>query len=347
VISQPPTYSTASLDSLVCPVMVDSKTIQACLPENCGLTLPRLPDTPQDLHPIIIEGWRVHDGLIEVGGVNAHRMWELAGNAAGMGIGGTAGAAVGAGLGGVAGAANGAGLGMVFGPLGLLWGAAAGATLGAAAGAAMIGASTALNFGRLAGLAGRNISENNSRTIGTYDEIIVSVPCSRAGRDGEVADFNWILAAFTDSTASILGERVVGWGFNKTRASISRPSQGQVNVTAGTDFISLETQDRMPRPQKTETRRRLSHSYLWEVLSRPLLGILPPGRVRVSFLERSFESHGVQKLPVSVRLTANMASLPGLQNLAVAIEALGKSSFGAVALTGLPVTLSYPRDIHD
>jgi hypothetical protein len=341
VISRPPTYSTASLDSVICPVMVDSKAISACLPENCGLSLPRLPDTPKNLHPIIIESWRVNNGLIEVGGVNAHRMWELAGNAAGMGIGGTAGAAVGAGIGGAAGAANGAGLGMVFGPLGLLWGAAAGAALGAAAGAVTIGAAAAVNFGRLAGVAGRQVSETNSRVIGTYDEIVVSVPCSRVGQNSEVTDFNLVLGAYTDSTASILGERVVGWGFNKVRAAISRPTASRVDMTAGTDFVSLWS-----KKGKPVAARRSSTSHLWKVLSQPLLGILPPGRVRVSFLERSFEADGVRKTPVTVRLTANLASLPGLQNLSAAIDALGSSPWGALALTGLPVTLSYPRDIN-
>ena len=151
----PSTYSTARIDSLICPVLVDAEDLQSCLPDHAGLSLPRLPHVPEGQHPVIVEVWRVQDGVIDVGGATAHRMWELAGGATGLGFGGSAGAALGAGLGGVTGAAGGGAFGMWFGPLGWWSGAVAGAAAGAAMGAALTGITGAMQGARWAALAGR------------------------------------------------------------------------------------------------------------------------------------------------------------------------------------------------
>ena len=102
---RPATYSTARLDTLICPVMVDSHRLASCLPAHAQLSLPRLPKVPEGLHPVIVEIWRVQDGLIQLGDFDAHRLWEMASGAAGLSAGSYAGAALGAGLGSAAGAA--------------------------------------------------------------------------------------------------------------------------------------------------------------------------------------------------------------------------------------------------
>jgi hypothetical protein len=340
MIPRPPTYSTARLDSLVCPVLVDSRALQSCLPSR--LSLPRLPHVPEGRHPVIVEIWRVHDGLIEVGGLDAHRLWELAGGAAGFGLGGSAGAALGAGMGGAAGAANGAALGMWLGPLGWWWGAAGGAAAGAAVGATMMAATGALDGARLTADVGHRTSRINSRVIGTYNEIIVTVPCQREQR-GSIGDFAFVLGTYTDSAASMLGEWLVGWGYRKSPALGGRTKDGALEVNIGSSGGPFRVVSRQALPPVPLSAVRASASHLLGTLSRPLLGVLPADRLMLSFMDRSFEDPAVRVTPVSVRLESSDAFLAGMRGFSSEIGAMGNGEpWGAFAIAGLPVRLSYP-----
>ena len=74
-------------------------------------------------------------------------------------------------------------------------------------------------------------SETNSRTIGTYNEIIVVVPCSSRRASGWAdSDIAFVLATYTDSSASILGEWLVGWGSRKSQAFGTRTKDGALEV---------------------------------------------------------------------------------------------------------------------
>ena len=344
----PPTYSTARLDSLICPVMIDSRELQSCLPAHAQLSLPRLPHVPEGRHPIIVEIWRVQDGMIEVGGVTAHRMWELASAAAGIGFGGSAGAAIGAGIGGAAGAASGGGLGMWFGPLGWWWGVTAGAAAGAAAGATMMATTGATHGARLAAAAGRRTSEINSRIIGTYNEIIVTVPCRRTRRGGFTDDFAFVLGTYTDSMASILGEWLVGWGFRKSQAFGARTKDGALEVgicPTGAPFRVVSRQTSTPGPPNLV---RLAATHVLTSLSHPMLGVLPANRLMISLLDRSFEDPAVSVVPVSVGMESGDGFLQGLRPFASDIKAIGNDDpWGAFVVSGLPVMLSYPRADDD
>jgi hypothetical protein len=341
--SMPPTYSTARLDSLVCPVLVDSRALESQLPAQGALMLPQLPHIPEGRHPIIVEIWRVQDGMIEVGGYTADTLWELAGGGAGLGFGGSVGAAWGAGIGCAAGAANGAALGMWLGPLGWWCGATAGAAAGAAIGATMMGASGALQAAHWAAAAGRRTSETNSRVIGTYNEIIMMVPCRRMHSRGLADDFVFVLGAYTDSAASLLGEWLVGWGYQKSQA-FGHAEDGALEVIAGPSGASLRVvsrQESMPAPPDVLSSAITS-------LSHPLLGVLPGERLMESFLDRSFSDQAVRVTPTSVRLEAGDAFLPGLGSVASDLKPFGRDDpWGALMVTGLPVRLSYPRAIED
>jgi hypothetical protein len=347
VVAPPPTYSTARLDSLVCPVFVDSSQLQSCLPAHARLSLPPLPHVPEGRHPVIIEIWRVQDGLIEVAGLTAHRMWELAGGAAGLGLGGTAGAALGAGIGAAAGAASGGALGMWFGPLAWWWGTAAGAATGVTVGATMLAPAGAVRGARWGIAAGRRTSETNSRTIGTYNEIIVTVPCRLAGRGVRAGDFAYVLATYTDSSASMLGESVVGWGYRKSQAFGTRRNDGALEVRAeSSDMPLMRLRDVGSQPTPS-IRARSTATHVLASLSRPLLGTHGE-RLMVSCLDRSFDGPRVRVTPVSARLESSDAFLPGVRGFVSDIRATGDDApWGAFSVKELPVRLSYPRAVAD
>jgi hypothetical protein len=336
-----PTYSTARLDSLVCPVMVDSAHLKSHLPVR--LSLPRFPHFPDERHPVIVEIWRVQDGLIEFGGRTAHRWWELAGGAAGLGFGGSGGAALGAGLGGAAGAANGAALGMWLGPLGWLWGAAGGAAAGAAYGATMFCAAGAWCGARMAADAGYTASENSSRVIGTYNEIVVTVPCRLMLHDRPPIDVAFVLGTYTDSVASTLGEAIVGWGYRKSLVSGGLTSDGTLEVyidSSGGPFRIVSRQVSPPLPLSAAGTEA---AQMRRALPGPLLGVLPARRFVISSMDRSFEDPAVRVTAVSVRLESLDALLPGLGVVSCDIAALGsREPWGAFSISALPVTLSYP-----
>lgn len=343
---RPPTYSTARLNTLVCPVLVDSTQLQSCLPPTARLSLSWLPDIPEGRHPVIVEIWRVQDGLIEVGGMTAHRMWELASSAAGFGLGGTAGTALGAGIGGVAGAVGGGALGMWFGPLGWWWGVTAGTAAGATVGSTMAGTAGAMRGAGWGTVAGRMTSETNSRTIGTYNEIIVTVPCHRRQQedDGDVA---FVLASYTDSSASMLGEWLVGWGYRKCHAFATLTNDGalEVRTDSSRSPFMVVRQQRSQRVPSVAAPSLSTAMHVLTSLSRPLLGIQAE-RLMVSYLDRSFDSSAVQVRPVSVRLESSDAFLPPLRGFVSDISAIGDDApWGAFAVTGLPVRLSYPRAV--
>ena len=343
-VPRPPTYSTARLDSMVCPVLVDSRELQACLPKAAGLSLPRFPQVPAGKHPIIVEIWRVQDGTIEVGGVTAHKLWELAGGVAGLGFGGSSGAAIGAGIGGAAGAANGGALGMWLGPLGWLWGAATGAAADAAAGAAMMATTGAMRGARWAAEAGHRTSETNSRVIGTYNEIIVTVPCRREQPGGLARDFAFVLGTYTDSVASMLGEWLVGWGYRKSKALGGRTRDGALEVRVGSSGIPFRVVSRLELPPIPAATVRSIGAGVYASLSLPLLGMLSTDQFMVSFMDRSFEHHAVRVVPAAVRLESGDAFLPGLRGFTADLNAIRhQDPWGAFVVSGLPVTLSYPE----
>lgn len=340
---RPPTYSTARLNTLVCPVLVDSEELRSCLPVRAGLSLPYLTGVPEGQHPIVVEIWRVQDGTIEVGGLTAHRMWELSGGAAGIGLGGSAAAALGAGIGGAAGGASGGALGTWFGPLGWLWGATAGAAAGAAAGATIMGTTGAISGARWAANAGRKISEINSRVIGTYNEILVTVPCRRTQRDGTTTDFAFVLGTYTDSLASMIGEQLVGWGYRKSRVFGTRTKDGTLEVRIGTSGTPFRVASRRESLIVSFTEVRSTATHVLRALSLPLLGVRPADQLMVSFMDRSFGDQAVRVTSTSVRLESGSGFLPGLSRFAADLPAMRNGyPWGAFNVTALPVTLSYP-----
>ena len=195
---------------------------------------------------------------------------------------------------------------------------------------------------------GRRTSEANSRVIGTYNEIIVTVPCHRAQREGPAGEFAFVLGSYTDSAASMLGEQLVGWGYRKSQAFGVRADDGTLDVSIGPCGAPLRVVSRQASPPVRPTVVRSTATHVLTSLSYPLLGVLPADRLMVSFLDRAFEDQAVRVTPMSVRLESSDAFLPGLRGFVSDIDAIGKSGpWGAFAVTGLPVRLSYPRAVDE
>ena len=342
------TYSTARIDTLVCPVMVDASELKSCLPQGARLSLPQLQQVPTGKHPVIVEIWRVQDGLLDYGGVSAHQWWELAGGAAGLGLGGSAGAAVGFGKGWAEGAAKGAQRGMRLGPLGWWWGAATEAAMSAAAEAAKSAAAAAQKAASMTATFFRSASERTSRAVGTYNEIVVTTPCRRLLPRGREREFGLVLASYTDSAASILGERLIGWGYQKLPAFGIRSNDGVLEVSTRRSGMSFKISS---HPDASRARRVFDATPAAQVidsLSLPLLGALSADQMMVSHLERSFNHRDVRMTPVKVHLEASAGFIPRLGKLTEEVKGSGENSpWGAISVTGLPVTLSYPRNDSD
>lgn len=331
--ARPSRYSTALLDSLVCPVLVDAKELQASLP--AGVWLPPLPGIPEGSHPMIIEVWLLQNGLIEIAGATAHGFWTHAGGGAGLAFGGAAGAACGAWYGGAAGAA----LGMWMGPLGW-WG---GAMLGASVGAPLFARALAQEAAMQGMWAGRTASENECRTLGTYNEVIVTVPCRRVRAGGIEDDLLFVLGTFTDSAVSRLGEQFFGWGYRKSPAIGRQAADGSLEVMIGPGCEPVRIAARSAAQPETGDVLCDRGSPVQAAFSQPLLGMLPDNRLVVSLLERSFENKAVRVIPASVQLEFGDEFVPGVRAGRAGIQPFTKQNpWGAFLVTGLPVTLSFP-----
>jgi hypothetical protein len=324
-------------------VLVDTGNLAALLPKVQALGLTPQPGVPRGLHPIIVEIWRVNDGRMEMAGLDAHDWSELVGATAGVGMGGGAGALIGGSLGALAGAAGGGMSGQARGPLAWWWGAAAGAAAGTASGASSAASVGAMFGARLVAGVARGLSQAGSRVAGSYNEVMVTVPCTRP-RSTDPSACAFVLGMYTDSALSRWGERLLGFGYRKRAARVIRQHSASIEVTTGRSDALLNVRvATAPRPSATTASHRLARHVL-AALAQPLLGLAPSGRTAVSFLQRSFRDASVRLQPVAVQLEASGRFLPGLDAMNVQIDALTpRRPWGAFLATGLPLVLTYPR----
>lgn len=350
---RPPNHSRAWVDAVVCPLPVDARDVRALLPPQAGLSLVPAPRTPRGRHPVIIELWQVHDGALETAGMDAHDWSELAGTAAGFGVGGSSGAMAGAGVGAVAGAAGGGALGMLLGPIGLAWGAAFGATAGATTAAAVGATAGALWGARWVGGMSRRASLVGSRVLGSYAELLVTIPYvvrrgdddddDDAPADGVVRAFS--AAMYADSTLSRFGERALGFGYRKQSTRITVDAAGAIRVQSRDRLllevsVSPQPADRGTPPSAGQVEGGLVRA----ALGQPLLGARSGRTLAVSHLDRAFDAPSARVAGASVTLNATAAFLDGAVTGRRRLESNASSNpWGAFIATGVPVRLSYPR----
>jgi len=208
-----------------------------------------------------------------------------------------------------------------------------------------VGAAGAQRGAEVAADAGYRASVNSSRIIGTYNEIMVTVPCQLA-QEEEVLDVAFVLGTYTDSAASTLGECLIGWGYGKSLALGRRVTDDVLEVNTGSSGQSFKVVSRLAPPAGSFSALRLAAAQTVRTLSLPLLGVLPVNRLMISFLDRFFEDQAVRVTPVSVRLESSHLVLDGMRAVSSDIEAIGDGApWGAFAINALPVRLSYPRSL--
>jgi hypothetical protein len=146
----------------------------------------------------------------------------------------------------------------------------------------------------------------------------------------------------------MLGEWLVGWGYRKSRAVGTRAKDGALEVSTSRSGVLFRVVSRDASVPVSPGVAHFTRTHVLTALSCPLLGVLPANRFMVSFLDRSFEDQAVRVAPMSVRLESSDAFLPGLHGFVSDIDPIGNGDpWGAFAVTGLPVRLSYPRGVDE
>ncbi len=328
--------SSAWLDVKALALMVPEAKVRRALPTSASLELERVPDCLRGERPMLIELWRVHDGRVEALGIDAHSWARLGGAGAGTALGGVVGGALGIGIGTIAGAAAGALAGVSRGgALGLPLGAGCGAAGGLSSGfgrATTAGAVLGAAMG--AELASR-LSISASRVWGTYYEILVTVPGVRT-RSGLRGSF--VVGMFTNSHVARWGDRILGFGFSKRRATIEEGRGRYEARSLGGDLL-LDAAVSRTEPLRS-FRLRPEMTSLRSCLAAPLV-TARKGRLAVTAMDRAFdESHG-SGLEGVVRVNWPVVPAALAGEYSVAPVGAGRP-WGAFQAHRLPVRLTYP-----
>jgi hypothetical protein len=325
------------------PLMIDTGHLVEILRPFRRLSLSRVPEAPEGKHPVCVDLWQVRDGRPETRGIDQHTWSEMAGTATGAWAAGPLGMAAGAGYGALSGATAGGLTGAWLGPAGWLWGATAGWIAGAAMGAAS-GVTAGATYGASAGAqAGRGLSEMTSRTVGTYHEVMVSIPHVVA-RNGSGSPHLFVIGMHTDSPVSLWTQQAFGFGFNKHLATISSERFRSVEVRSrdGELLISVALAPAEPHAWRpARDRPELEPVRRW--LSQPLLGHVG-NRLTRSYLDRFYDDASVRLAPVSGSLVTSRAFGAGVPPGEYDIRpSVSGHNLGAFQAAGVPVRLTYPE----
>jgi hypothetical protein len=335
--------SAAQLDSSALLTFVDKARLGALL-EARGLELLPAPFGARDQHPISIELWHVVAGELAALGLPQQTWFERAGASSTALAASSAGGALGASVGAWGGASVLGAWGMALGPLGAWLGACSGFALGGAWGAALGASSAAVSGSTWGAQLGRHWSAAASRSFGSYDEVLISVPNVRLARS-QSAPARFVLGMCSDSPLSIWGDRMLGCGYAKRLCEIARD-----------DFRSYEVRERAPMSYTSLSARfEPLEADVWhsvgaqldlhrQLADQPLLGSLGQGRFVLTRLERAWGASGALFRPVHAQLSAREELAPGMPLAAVALAPLSAElPWGAYQIRGLPVRLTDPE----
>lgn len=190
-------------------------------------------------------------------------------------------------------------------------------------------------WGRMA----RRASEANSRIIGTYNEILVTVPCRQVASGGVSTHVGFVLRACTDSAASLVGERFFGWGYQKTGALGIATGPGGIEVRVAPDAPPVQI---AVRSSGSSALTAADIPRAVDFFTRPLVGLRPP-HLMLSWLDRTFTHTSVRLTAVEVDARGTGALHGALADAPRTVAAAGAHPWGAFMVTGLPVTLTYPQ----
>jgi hypothetical protein len=190
------------------------------------------------------------------------------------------------------------------------------------------------------GRVARQVSETGSRTLGSFNEVLVTVPNVVAV--GQHIRFpSLVLGMYTDSALSRLGDRLFGFGFNKQMAHIARSGfeHFEVREPDGRRLFQAKLLPSSNTLRPTEG----SVAALRTCLARPLLG-QHGGSGVVSYLDRFFEESHVRVRGARGSLVIGDGFINGIEPGTYDIKpaTLGHP-WGAFSAANVPVKLSFPK----
>jgi hypothetical protein len=245
---------------------------------------------------MVVELWRVRSGRWESLDGDQHSWAERSGSVVGQ--------AWGSGIGGLFGA-----YGAMVGALGtgspdrdldpLTWWSHAQSKwlAGAARGA---GQAASLASQAMSGLF-RRWSETASSVGGTYNEVMVTVPCC-ISNDPSGRLYAFVAAMYTDSPVALWGDRAMSCGYRKRLARIEAPAPSACRVWSleGRSLLSMNVESTEADQDRGVSRTR---DQLRRWMSLSLLGGLPERRMALSTMDRCWDEPTVRTAPVVAQLS--------------------------------------------
>ena len=338
-----PYSSAATLDSTTFVLMVDSDLLSAAL-ERYRVQLRRADGVPAGRHPVCIDLWHVESGRAEGMGADQHEWSESSASTAGAIAGSWIGGAAASGMSALRGAIDGALTGTSLGPIASFWGAAAGWVAGGTRGAGEGALAGARGGAAMGAQAGRRWSESLSRSIGTYEEVLLAVP-NAIGPTEQGQDCMFVLGMWANSAIAIWGDRALRCGYRKRFAQIWREEFLRYRVLCSGGSLRLAaTFGPQPEESWTVPDSRLDRYRM--LFAQPLLGILDDGTFAMTHLDRPLAASEVRWAPVSGHLQVVHDSIEGLPSGEFVIQALSsKHSWGAFQARHLVAKLTFPKHL--
>ncbi|MFO0726232.1 MAG: hypothetical protein U1E65_20780 [Myxococcota bacterium] len=289
--------------SLLAPI--SRAQAEALLPP--GFELVPIDGTPKDQHLLWMDMSEIQNGKSAILGIDHGTLAR--------GSGAVSGGALGIGFGLAAGALS---FGLLS-PLTTYVGARVGARLGRAAGEAA--------------------SALTSKTFGTYEEVLVTLPNVR--RKGSTGRYNLVLGMRLNSFWGRALEKAAGYGFHKVAGDCGvEPFQSYSvrGADGAKQFQATLDQD----PSAWSTPEVLPDFGRFERLTQqPFLGVLSGGRFAVSRLERDFHRPSTRVAPANGKVTvASPGFIPGVPQLS---QKMGAQAF---LFDGVHERLSWPRTVR-
>ena len=195
----------------------------------------------------------------------------------------------------------------------------------------------------LGGVA-EQFSRSVSRTLGTYEEILIAVPNVIASRGGD-RPYAFVLGMYTNSPIAVWGDGALRYGYKKRFCRVQsqlfqsyavRDSEGTTLLSA--NIAISESQSWRPARSVTGLAEPL------RLISQPLLGDLGQGRFALSLLERDYlDQRHTLVIPSQVALKAAPELVAGLPGAEYATAPLGSQApWGAFSFANVTTRVTYP-----
>ena len=298
--AEPSFLSGARLSGVLLRLSCERSRVQTEVARFGRFRLAADPDYPVDRLPVHCELWSVSDGALRFGGVDQHH-WARR--------------------------------------MGAAWGASMGALWDLAPIRRGVRTGEPGRLGRAAEWTALAASRATAASMGTYCELMVSVPGVIDERGDRSRPHALVLGMLTDSALARWADQTLGFGYRKKPATFRRDPRGGWNVSSedGQPLVSVSRQVPPVRPAFLDVDR------IDAIFQMPLLGSSRPGHLSRSWLWRSLRQPDAHVAPVAVSLDTSKALLGGVLPGRLEIPAYGGGeASGAIEFSNVEAWISYP-----